>query len=357
MNIEKLPQAPIPALRRLPAPAKELPQHEPSVVRDIVERGAGVVGSVMRVPGSLISGLGIGGYQGAKKGADAEFEITPKSVATGLVASSALQSLAQGAITGYLLLGPVGAALSAGKEAAEASVGLYLFVKGGSAEEMGKRMAGDINAKVTGGEGGFRGGLRGAGAGAVSAVRSGASTAYQENRGAASGVLDGLAEIPQEFKKAKGPRGKAWRQALTVAAGTVSAAMALPAGIVMSLIKGKEADTDVSAPVRYATGVASATLVGGLAGAVFGPPGVIVGGAIGAVIGLLGPASKKDFVAGIDESVNRARANDGDMGSAISNERRDLVQKIIVGTTSGVRQGWDAAMPEAKPSKVFRSPA
>ena len=65
------------------------------------------------------------------------------------------------------------------------------------------------------------------------------------------------------------------------------------------------------------------------------------------MIGLLGPASKKEFVAGIDESVNRARANDGDMGSAISNGRRDLVQKLIVGTTAGARQGWDAAMPEA----------
>ena len=347
MNIEKLPQAQYPAAKRPPAPIKELPKHEPGLIRDIVERGAGVVGSVMRVPGSLISGLSIGGYQGARKGADADFEITPKSVATGLVASSALQSLAQGAITGYLLLGPVGSALSAGKEIAQSSVGLYLFVKGGSAVEMGKQMAGDIDAKVSGGEGGFRGGLRGAGAGAISAVRSGASTAYQENRGAASGVLDGLAEIPREFKTARGPGGKAWRQALTVAAGAVGAAMALPAGIVMSLFKGKASETEVSAPIRYATGAASAALVGAAAGSVFGPPGIIVGGAIGAVIGLLGPASKKEFVAGIDESVNRARANDGDMGSAISNGRRDLVQKLIVGTTAGARQGWDAAMPEA----------
>jgi hypothetical protein len=332
----------IASAKKLPSAAATPPQHEPGLLRDIVEKGAGVVSAIAKVPGGLISGLTVGTYQGARKGANADFTIRPESVALGVVTANAVQGVAQGLISGFLLLGPAGALAGTVKELGESGVGLYLFVKGGSAKAVGEQMAAAIDQKVQPGEGPFEGGIHGAIAGTVSGVKAGAKTGFQEGQAAASGVIEGLKEIPREFSGAQELKGPFWKRALSLASGVASAAFAAPMGLALSLMKGTNGDKTVSTGVRYAASTASGALMGCLAGTVMGPVGMLVGAGVGAVVGMLGPTSKKGFEAGLESSLARARADDGDMGSEVGNNRRDLVQTIVTGTVSGARQGWDA---------------
>lgn len=341
------PPRPVPA-RVAPQPVP--PQHDPSPIRDVVEKTVGVINAVGRIPQSLLSGVAVGGYQGARKGASADYVISPKSVATGLVVSNALQSIAQGAIGGYLLLGPAGAMANAAKEAGQAGFNTYLFVKGGSAKEMGEEMAQAINAKVVSGTGGVEGGFKGALAGSVSGVKSGAKTGFQEGRATASGAIEGLKEIPREFKEAGGLKGPWWKRVVGTVTGVLSAAFAAPAGLAMSLLKGKDGDKEVSTGARLAVSAASGAVIGGLAGSFAGPIGIAIGAGIGAVASLLGPSSKAAFEDQTEASLKRAKADDGDMGSEVGNHRRDLVQKVITGAASGARQGWDAGVTVWQPA-------
>ena len=327
-----------------------MPKHDPSPVRDVVEKAFGVIGAVGRLPESVISGLAIGGYQGARKGANTDYTIKPEAVATGLVVSNALQSVAQGAIGGYLLLGPAGALANAAKEAGQSGASLYLFVKGGSAKKMGEAMASAINAKVDPGIGGVEGAFKGAFAGTTSAVKSGTQTGFQEGRAAASGALEGLKEIPREFKEADGLKGPFWKRVLQTTTGVLSAVFAAPAGLAMSLLKGKSGDKDVSTGMRIASSAASGALIGAAAGVLAGPVGIAIGAGVGAVVSLLGPSSKAKFAESTEASLKRAKSDDGDMGSQIANDRRDLVQKVITGTVSGARQGWDSGVTMWQPT-------
>ena len=340
---------------RAPQPAPkvqqpERPKHDPGLIRDVVEKGVGVINAVTRLPESLISGLAIGGYQGARKGADENYTIRPESVATGLVVSNTLQSVAQGAIGGYLLLGPAGALANAAKEAGQASFSTYLFVKGGAAKEMGQEMTDAINKRVESGVGGVEGGFKGAYAGSVSGVKAGAKTGFQEGRAAASGAIEGLKEIPREFKDANSLEGPFWKRVLSAASGVLSAAFAAPAGLAMSLLKGKTGDKDVSAVARIASSAAGGAVIGGLAGSFAGPIGIAIGAGVGATVALLGPTSRASFAEETEKSLLRAKADDGDMGSEVGNNRRDLVQKVITGTVSGVRQGWDSGVSVWQPA-------
>lgn len=331
-----------PPLRPLPKPPATLPEHDPGTLRDIVEKTVGVANAVFRAPSSLLSGLVVGSYQGARKGANAEFQVKPESVALGVVISNAVQSVAKGMVGGYLLLGPAGAIANSAKEVGQSGFSLYLFVKGGAAKVVGQDMATAINAKVETGEGGFEGAYHGALAGGVSGVKAGVKTGYQEGRAAASGVLEGLKEIPREFSAARELKGPFWKRALAVASGAITAALAAPAGLALSLLKGKDGEKEVPTAGRFVVAAASGALMGGLAGSLLGPVGILVGAGVGAVAGLLGPAPRKGFEAKVASSLQRAKADDGDMGSEVGNNRRDLLQKVVTGTASGARQGWDA---------------
>lgn len=332
------------------APTKpEQPKHEPSRVRDVVEKAFGVFNAAGRIPQSFISGLAVGGFQGARKGSKLDTTVKAESVAIGLVACNALQSVAQGAIGGYLLLGPTAALINGAKEAGQAGFNTYLFVKGGSAKEMGEEMAAAINAKVEPGAGGVEGAFKGALAGSTSGVKAGAKTGFAEGRGTASGVLEGLKEIPREFAQADGLKGPFWKRILSSVTGALSAALAAPAGLAVSVIAGAEGKK-VPTALRLTTSAASGALLGGLAGAFAGPVGIALGAGVGAVASLLGPSSKTKFVEETASSLKRAQADDGDLGSEVGNNRRDLVQKVITGTLSGARQGWDSGVTAWQPA-------
>jgi hypothetical protein len=339
-----------PPLKKLPTPPATTAQHEPGLVRDIVEKTAGVISAAVRLPNSVVAGLTVGGYQGGRKGHHEEFTIKPESVAVGVTVANAATSVAKGAALGFLTLGPAGAATFAVKEGAESSLNLYLFVKGGSAKDVGEEMAQAIDGKVEAGGGAIKGAWKGAVAGTVSGTKAGAKAGFQEGRGTASGVLEGLKEIPREFEGAGELRGPLWKRALATAAGALSAALAAPAGLVLALMKGKQGDKVVSTGGRLAASAVGGALMGGLAGAALGPVGVVVGAGTGAVAGLLGPSSKKSFDAHLTSSLRRAQADDGDMGSEVANNRRDLVQKVVTGALSGTRQGWDAGKELLQPS-------
>lgn len=331
-----------PPLKKLPKPPGGLPKHEPGLLRDIVEKSAGVISAATRIPSALVSGLAVGTYHGARKGADANFQVRPESVALGVVACNALQSVARGMIGGYLLLGPAGALVTTSKEVGESGVGLYLFVKGGAAKVVGQDLAAAINTKVAPGEGGLEGAYHGALAGAAAGVKSGAKTGFQEGRAAVSGVLEGLKEIPREFSDARELQGPLWKRAISAVSGALTAAFAAPAGLALSLLKGLNGERDASVSGRYAMATATGALMGGLAGSLLGPVGVLVGAGAGALAGLLGPTSKKGFEAKLASSLTRAKSDDGDLGSEVGNNRRDLLQKVVTGLASGARQGWDA---------------
>jgi hypothetical protein len=245
-------------------------------------------------------------------------------------------------ISGFLLLGPAGAAVGALKEAGESGAGLYLFVKGGSAKAVGEQMAEAIDGNVQPGEGGLEGAWHGATAGTVSGAKAGAKTGFQEGQAAVSGIIEGFKEIPREFSGAIELKGPFWKRALSAASGALTAAFAAPMGLALSLMKGKNGEKVVSTGARYAAAATSGALMGGLAGSFLGPVGIVIGAGVGAVVGMVGPTSKKGFEAKTASSLARAKADDGDMGSEVGNNRRDLVQKVVTGAVAGARQGWDA---------------
>ena len=339
-----------PPLKKLPKAPATMPEHQPGVVRDVVEKLGGALGAVKRIPASLLAGVAIGGYHGARKGADEHHTINPKNVALGVAAINTLEDVARSALVGGILLGPAGAIANATKDAAGSGLKLYLFVKGGSAAEIGKQMTSAIDAGVEAGEGAVEGALHGAFAGTKSAVKSGVQTGYQEGRAGFSGIIEGLEEIPREFSHAKGLDGSLWRRALSVASGVVSAAFAAPVGLALSVLKGADGAKTVSKPARVGVAAASGAVVGAAAGALLGPLGILVGAGVGAVVGLLGPGAKKGFEAQLGSSLARSKSDDGDMGSEIGNRRRDLTQKVITGALSGARQGWDAGAGQWHPA-------
>lgn len=341
-----------PPRRKLPAPPAELPKHDPSLLRNIVEKSAGVIGAVSRIPTSIVAGLTVGGYQGGRKGADPSYEIQPESVAIGVVTTTLITEVAQAAVSGYMMGGLSGSLAQGLYKGATESVGTYLFIKGGSAGKMAQEMTEAISAKVQPGAGSFSGVYRGAIAGTGSAVTTGAQTGYQEGRAAASGVLEGLKEVPKEFSQGRRLKGSFIRQAFSTACGVASALISAPAGLALALLKGPKASLTPSPGIRKLLSVASGAVIGGLAGLTLGPVGIVAGAALGAGLGLAGPGASRGFDAKLKSSLDRARADNTNLGSDIANNRRDLVERGITGTLSGARQGWDSgvALFAPKPS-------
>ena len=323
--------------------ARELPPHQPGAVRDFVEKAGGVIGGVTRVPGSFVSGLLVGGLHGRRRGADSDYQTDPLAAATGLVICKAAQGMVTGMATAYMVLGPLGAAASLVKETASSSFSTYMFIKGGSAGEMGRRVATDIDGSVDNGEGAVKGLFKGAWAGGISAAKGAAVTGYYEGRAATSGSLQGLSQVKTEYSEAQAPSGGPLARTAKRVAAAVAAVISAPAGLAHGLLANRqEQSQELSTVKRLSIAAANGAVVGAAVGLLGGPLGAAVGGAVGAVLGLLSPAASKKFAQGIVQSMARAKAKDTDLGHEIANRRRDLVQSVIVGSAAGARQGWDA---------------
>lgn len=264
------------------------------------------------------------------------------------MALNAAQGLMVGAAGAFLVLGPAGAAASVAKDSLGMGFKTYMFVKGGSAGEMGRQVADSINSCVKPRSGRLRGVVRGAWGGGISSAKSAAQTGFYEGRAATSGVFEGASQIKTEWNKAaqtvsNNPLARTARRV----AGALSAVISAPAGLALALLAREnpeqpEISTSTWKRMTVASGVGA--LAGLALGASGGPIGAAVGAAVGAVVGFVTPAAREGFAQEVQSSLTEARSNRTDLGHPITNRRRDLVETAIVGLASGARAGWDAAV-------------
>lgn len=322
----------------------DLPDHEPGRLRDIVERTGGAVAAVMKVPTNLVSGTLVGAYQGFRKGRNPNYKISPEATAIGQVALNTIQGSIGAGVTGFVVGGPVGAATNMALDAASASAGIYVFVKNGSAREIGLRLSEAIDTKVAPGQGALSGSGKGAVAGGVTAVKGAASTGFREGKGLTSGILEGLKEVPQECREFKAPKGGLLKGAFKAVIGVVGACLSVPAGLGLSLLIDPE-DESKTVPLgkRLLVNAATGAAAGLAAGFTFGPVGWAVGATAGATLSLLGPASRNGFVDQLQRSLARAVQDDTNLGSEIANKNRNMGQALVTGGISSIKNGWNSA--------------
>lgn len=340
-----------PLTRRLPqraAPKKE--PRKPGFVRGSLEKLAGAAVGLFRIPGSFIAGTLVGTVSGTAIGRSEEHGVTPENVSKGLAAANVTGGLIRSSALGFMVGGPVGAAVAAGHECISGGFDLYMFFKSGSAKEQGTHLHESLTKHVKAGGGAVRGGAKGLVVGGVSAAKGGAITGANEGKGIVSGIFEGLKELPAEAKLAKGLKGEPLLKAATATGAAVGALLAAPAGVAFGLIEGastslvrlKEKPKKEVGPIKRHLIAAGATAAaGGAIGSLAGPVGIGIGAAIGAVVGLLGPGTKESFQDTIATSIERARRDDDDLESPVANRYQDILQNAFVGGMSGMRQGWD----------------
>lgn len=295
--------------------------HQPSALRDGLEKAGGIVGALLKAPRSMVSGTALGGYHGRRRGLDPEVTTPVKKLALQMYVGNALQSTAIGAVSAFAVSGPGGAALSVAKDVAVNGAKFAVYKKFGKPGSMSRRIARKIDDKVEGGEGAWKGTTRGAVAGGTSAARGGAVMGFRFGRGATSGVIEGASELDEELDAALRPSGGKLEKLGLVAAASLNGLLSVPAGILR--------------------GLSSAGVAGG-------PIGLAIGNAAGKMSGLLGFQTDESFTQSIDSSLVRSTENDRDMGDVETNEQRDLVQGALVGAAAGARAGWNAVIGEGR---------
>lgn len=339
----KITPTPVAKKRTAKSPNNEPPQEErkPGVIRDLVERASGVVTAVTRIPANFVSGVLVGGIQGARRGGNGE--PTAESSAVGQVALNTVQNTVIAAATGFAVAGPVGAAINVATDSVGTGAGIYCFVKNGGAKEMGQHLNEAIEKSVKPGEGVVTGFVKGAVAGGGRGTTGAAKTGFREGKGTAAGVIDGLGETLKEFARAKAPKKNVVLAALGTGLGVVRGAMSGPTGAALSLFY-KPATNEIkpSTATRLAVSAGTGAATGAAIGMLAGPVGAAVGAGVGALFNLLGPTSKQSFADKIARSVRRARRAEDDLGSEVANNNRNMMQGIIVGGLAGVRHGWDS---------------
>lgn len=308
----------------------------------------GVANAAYKIPATIVSGAVVGGYQGIRRGLDKNYEVTPRSAALSHISVSTAQGQLQAAVLGFMIGGPAGAITNMALDGLSAGPGVFVFIKGGSAEETGDRLASAFNKNIKPGEGVLTGLAKGIGTGVVSSVQAAAVTGYREGKGMASGLVEGTTAVPKEFGKVKGPRGPLLRTAVASTVGVASSVLSGATGAVLPLVSGeqKEAPGIVK---RLAVTAASGAAVGVLAGSFGGPIGMAIGGGVGMLLNLAGPAPKKEFAAKVLDSVKQQNQEPGDLGSEIANNNQSMFQSVFVGFASGATNGWNAVV--ASPEK------
>ena len=310
----------------------------------------GVASAAFRIPTNLVSGTIVGGYQGARKGANADYKISETGTAVGQVALNTVQGQLNAAVTGFMVGGPIGMATSMAMDAVGAGAGIYLFVKNGSAKEVGERLTKAIDDKVKPGEGRFKGLLKGMGAGAVSSVKAAAVTGFREGKGSGAGIIEGVKAAREQLEVTARPKGKFLKSAARTLLGVTNGLLALPAGAVLPMVTSLETKKAPNLAARLALSSASGAAMGGAIGSLGGPVGAVVGASVGAVIGLASPAGRKKFADKVLTSVSRMKKQSDDLGSDIANKNRDLLTTAILGATAGATNAWNMSVaPRNRP--------
>jgi hypothetical protein len=346
-HIKRTPSAKV----KSPSQRGEPDAHKPGLVRDMFEKTTGVASAAFRISTNLVSGTFIGGFHGARKGGNPDYEISPSGTAVGQVALNTVQGQANAAITGFMVGGPPGMATSMVMDAVGAGTGVYFFVKNGSAKEVGKRLADAIDQRVEPGEGVLKGMAKGAGAGAVSAVKAAAITGFREGKGSAAGMVEGSGSALRQFGLTRAPKGSLLHGAFKSTVGVVTGLLAAPVGAVLPLLASPEKREMPSLAKRLSISAASGAVTGAAMGSIAGLPGMVVGATLGTLINLAGPSTSKEFAAKVLSAVRRTNRESDDLGSLIANENRNLTKAVMVGAVAGGTKAWNAVVrEESKPA-------
>lgn len=340
-----------PAVSKPIAAPVQRPAHKPGPVQDLFEKGMGVAAAAFRIPTNLVSGALIGGYYGLRKGLSADYQIKPGETAVAQVALNTAQGQLNAALTGFVIGGPVGMATNMALDAMGAVSGVYVFVKGGSAAEVGRRLSNAIDKGVKPGEGGTKGALKGLAAGAVSSVKAAAVTGFAEGKGGAAGTLEGASAALEQLESTRKPTGKLLGIAARSTLGVAGSLLSLPAGAAIALTAGKGPKKTPSLLKRLAIASASGMMTGAAVGLLGGPLGMAIGAGTGAVAGLVGPAAKKPFADYVLTAASRIKQRSDDLGSSIANTNREITSTAITGAAAGITKAWnDLTKPWAKPT-------
>jgi gas vesicle protein len=318
------------------------PERTKSQLREFGEAGLGLFGGLSRGIGSLVSGSLVGAYFGGKRSLVEDYDVKPESVAKGLVLTNGIQQLARGSVLGFAVAGSAGAAIKATQEIVTTGLNLCLFVEGGSAKEMGAKVAGAIETAVDSDDCLAGGVVKGAYAAAASAATSGYSTGKSEGRGAFDGLIEGFQELSAELGQLKRPQGNLLNQAWKMGIAYVCSLAVVPAGLGMGFMKRNDIHKSIPVLQQKLLAAGGGALMLGWAGSHAGLPGMVIGAAVGALAGLHGAASKPDFYPKAAKQLEKAQQNDFDLGDDIANKRRDVVQNILVSTGSAVAQTWES---------------
>jgi hypothetical protein len=320
------------------------PRKDPGLVQDAAEKLLGVGMAALRVPGALIGGTLVGGYSGAVMGHNEDHGVTAESVSKGMIVLNVAEGLVKSGVGGFLVAGPTGAMIGIGQEIVQETADLFMFIKGGGANYMGQTVYDTLQTKVEPGGGLIKGGARGMAFSAVSSTKAGASTGFNEGKGAIAGTVEAFREIGPEISAAKRLKGNLLQKMGRAVAGAVGAVLSGPAGLAIGLVQStSDSDKEMSLKKQRILSVGATAATGIAAGAFGGPVGMVVGGLVGAVAGLVSAGSKAGFVPVVKESLARAELDDGDLGHEVGNKYRDIIQGTGVGGLAGMRAGWDRA--------------
>lgn len=214
--------------------------------------------------------------------------------------------------------------------------------------------------------------------GGILGMKAGAAENFRIGREKADGTLSGLWEgakgfgrtlashsqeppqpstPPEQLKKAvaslvKAPFG-ALKCAAGVAGGVAGSALVLPDGMLEGMVQGAshhgdQSNVHVQEETHRAVLRIETTLLGLAAGSVAGPLGAFGGAILGGTGGLILThiekitGTDKQIVEHMEGHLKREMADNGDLGSKLANEHRNVVEGTLVGTAAGLKEGFSA---------------
>ena len=306
-----------------------------------------------RLPTNVASGLVVGGVQGFRKGSGKTEETSPVSTAIGQVSLNTLWGQAYAGATGFLIGGPVGMAANMAMDAIGAGAGIYVFVKNGSAKEVGKRMADAVDSAVKKDDGAAMGTIKGMGAGGWASMKAAAVTGWREGKGTGAGLVDGTKAAWDSLQLTRLPKEGLLKSGLKATAGIATAALALPAGAVLALATPVAERETPGLLKRLAIAGATGAATGAAVGFLGGPVGMAVGAGIGAAVNLIGPAGSKKLATRVMTAVRRTEKKKDELGSDIANNNRAMFSKSIQGSFAAASQAWNISVkPDEAPKSV-----
>lgn len=319
----------------------------------LVQKGLGAVAGAaiacVRAPTAFVSGSIVGVYKGWQIGRKSDHKASAQNTAHCMMFAGTTSALLRTGTLGFLAAGPIGAAVAIGQQSLISGADTLLAIKGGSAEEQGKEVFETLEQGIEAGGGALKGALKGFSISGISGGKAALKTGFGEGNGAVAGLFEGIREIPEELASAEAPKGKGLTRIARAVGGAVGAALAAPGGLVFGLLcsmnSGDEKPSKELSPLkRRLVATASTAAAGAALGFALGPVGMVLGGVAGGLTGLTGRSAQGRFQEEVKESVERAQANNQESSNPVGDKYRDMLQGMIVGGASGVRQAWNGSV-------------